>query len=246
MGLLRRSELNPGTQEGGAAAGARQCSTHQHPPPGSAPSRGQPHPEVGSIPALSGMHSCSSSGRETWGSPSQELCQGKPSPAQGCCQQSPAARPGPVLPVGMQQADSSFCAVPSSGDTQCIKRRSRSGLFSKGEMASYHQGGDQVSSQTRAQHPHLAVVMPEDAQLALAPQLWVLWDGGELPSPEGSAFLSSHPPPASAAPGSERCPLPTAQRESGAVGADLRAWSSGHMPWGAQCPPRQRAAPALD
>lgn len=53
MGLLRRLELNPGTQEGGAAAGARQCSTHRHPPPGLAPSRGQPHPEVGSIPALS-------------------------------------------------------------------------------------------------------------------------------------------------------------------------------------------------
>lgn len=151
--------------------------------PTGTPRQGQPRPGVSPTLRLAPSrpcpsHSCSSSGREKWGSPSQELCQGKPSPAQGCCQQSPAARPGPVLPVGMQQADSSFCAVPSSGDTQCIKRRSRSGLFSKGEMASYQQGGDQVSFQTRAQHPHLAVAMPEDAQLALAPQLWVLWDGG--------------------------------------------------------------------
>lgn len=35
-----------------------------------------------------------------------------------------------------------------------------------------------------------------------------------LPSPAGSAFLSSRPPPASAAPGSERCLWPTAERES--------------------------------
>lgn len=97
---------------------AAPTGTHPRVSPvlGLAPSQGQPRPS----------HSCSSSGREKWGSPSRELCQGKPSPARGHGQQSPAARPGPVLPVGMQQADSGFCAVPPSGDTQCIKSRSRS------------------------------------------------------------------------------------------------------------------------
>lgn len=36
----------------------------------------------------------------------------------------------------------------------------------------------------------------------------------ELPSPAGSAFLSSRPPPVSAAPGSERCLWPTAETEN--------------------------------
>jgi len=76
---------------------------------------------------------------------------------------------------------------------------------------------------------------PEDGQMALAPQLWVVRTGEELPSPEGSASLSSRPPPASAAPGSERYPLPTAEGKSPAVGADPRARSGGQRPRAVRC-----------
>ena len=118
------------------------------------------NPNVSPIPGSAPSHpGTSSSGREEGeaGLSVPRALPGKGSPAQGHRRQSPAARPGPILPAGSGLGHAAgrqgSCAALLLGHAQRVGKWRGTRSLRRAKMALYHQGRDLVWGQTRAWHP---------------------------------------------------------------------------------------------